>query len=87
LGIVAVLFASLVATSATAGVTYAYDTLGRLSTATYDNGKQIAYTYDPAGNRTLVVTQATPHLAAVQHVTAKVKKPKRKRIPLLGNAH
>ncbi|HWA91456.1 MAG TPA: RHS repeat domain-containing protein [Rhizomicrobium sp.] len=52
------------ASPAEAGVSYQYDTLGRLSTASYDNGKQIVYTYDPAGNRTLVVTQATPPHAA-----------------------
>jgi YD repeat-containing protein len=46
--------------AAYAGVTYAYDDLGRLCTATYDNGKTIAYTYDPAGNRTLVATSGSP---------------------------
>jgi len=43
-----------------AATTYTYDDLGRLKTVTYDNGKQIVYTYDPAGNRTQVVTQPTP---------------------------
>lgn len=63
-----------------AGVTYTYDMLGRLSTASYDNHKQITYTYDPAGNRTLVVTGATtPHFGAAQHAPAKAKKLKRKR--------
>ena len=66
--------ASLIATSAMAGVTYTYDALGRLSVAAYDN-KQITYTYDPAGNRTLVATTATsPHFGAVQHTSAKAKK-------------
>ena len=33
-------------------VTYTYDELGRLKTATYPDGKGIAYSYDAAGNRT-----------------------------------
>src|SRR5579862_35345 len=37
--------------------TYAYDSLGRLWVVTYDNGMQITYHYDSAGNRTQVVTQ------------------------------
>ena len=37
--------------AATGAVTYAYDALGRLVTATYDTGVCIAYTYDPVGNR------------------------------------
>jgi YD repeat-containing protein len=37
--------------------TYAYDSLGRLWVVTYDNGMQITYHYDAAGNRTQVVTQ------------------------------
>jgi uncharacterized protein RhaS with RHS repeats len=40
-----------------AATIYTYDTLGRLSTVCYDNGMKIIYTYDPAGNRTQVVTQ------------------------------
>jgi YD repeat-containing protein len=40
-----------------AATTYVYDTLGRLSTVTYDNGLQIVYTYDAAGNRSAVTTQ------------------------------
>jgi uncharacterized protein RhaS with RHS repeats len=46
--------------AAAAATAYTYDTLGRLSTASYDNGKQIVYNYDPAGNRSSVVTQNTP---------------------------
>jgi YD repeat-containing protein len=42
-------------TGALAATTYTYDTLGRLSTVTYDNGETIVYTYDAAGNRTQVV--------------------------------
>lgn len=37
-------------------VTYTYDTLGRLKTATYSNGVAVTYYYDAAGNRTSVVT-------------------------------
>ena len=35
-------------------VTYTYDTLGRLKTATYSNGVVIQYVYDAAGNRSTV---------------------------------
>jgi len=34
------------------GITYTYDALGRVLTATYDNGTKIFYNYDAAGNRT-----------------------------------
>jgi YD repeat-containing protein len=34
------------------GITYTYDALGRVLTATYDNGTVIFYNYDAAGNRT-----------------------------------
>jgi len=60
--------------SAYAGVTYTYDDLGRLTKAAYDNGKEIDYNYDPAGNRTSVMTQATtPHANAVKVSKKKVK--------------
>ena len=36
------------------GFTYTYDALGRLQSVTYQNGTQVVYTYDPAGNRTQV---------------------------------
>jgi hypothetical protein len=66
-----------VCTSASmAGVTYSYDTLGRLSKAAYDNGKEIDYTYDPAGNRSQVVTQMTPHFEANLKPSTKSKKAK-----------
>lgn len=42
-----------------AATVYTYDTLGRLSTVCYDNGMKITYSYDPAGNRTQVVTTGT----------------------------
>jgi YD repeat-containing protein len=43
-------------------VTYTYDALGRIATASYDTGVCIAYTYDPNGNRTaqkILVTSAS----------------------------
>jgi hypothetical protein len=47
----------LVAGAAFSGqVTYTYDSLGRLKTATYSNGVVITYTYDAAGNRSSVAT-------------------------------
>ncbi|HWA90099.1 MAG TPA: RHS repeat domain-containing protein [Rhizomicrobium sp.] len=70
---VALCFAIAITTisRAEAGVSYQYDTLGRLSSASYDNGRQIVYTYDPAGNRTQVVTQATPPHAALANTPKK----------------
>lgn len=51
-------------TPVTAGpgnVSYSYDALGRLISATYDSGVVITYTYDAAGNRTQeVITVGTP---------------------------
>lgn len=44
-------------TSVSAATTYTYDDLERLHTVCYDNGKEIVYTYDPAGNRSQVVIQ------------------------------
>jgi len=40
------------AQSASASVNYTHDTLGRVTTALYDNGTCIIYSYDPVGNRT-----------------------------------
>ncbi len=48
--------AVLLATSLSA-TQYSYDNLGRLWVVTYDNGMQVTYNYDSAGNRTSVVTQ------------------------------
>jgi len=48
---------ALAVTQVSAATIYTYDDLGRLSTACYDNGLKITYTYDPAGNRTQVATQ------------------------------
>jgi YD repeat-containing protein len=41
----------MAATPAAASVTYTYDNLGRLATATYDDGVTVTYTYDENGNR------------------------------------
>lgn len=46
-----VLAASGSATTA-AGISYSYDALGRVTTALYDTGVCVAYSYDPNGNRT-----------------------------------
>jgi YD repeat-containing protein len=45
-------------TASASPTAYTYDTLGRVSTVTYPNGTVITYSYDPAGNRTAVVTTA-----------------------------
>jgi YD repeat-containing protein len=60
--------------AAYAGVTYAYDDLGRLCTAAYDNGKTITYTFDAAGNRTLVATSGSPPSCTVPNSPLKAKK-------------
>jgi YD repeat-containing protein len=44
---------------AIAGAAFTYDALGRIVSVRYDDGKQIVYTYDPAGNRTQEVVSAT----------------------------
>lgn len=52
---------SLVATVVFASsVVYTYDSLGRLSKATYSNGVVITYSYDAAGNRTSTVVTGAP---------------------------
>lgn len=42
----------LLSGAADASVSYTYDVLGRITTALYDNGLCIVYTYDANGNRT-----------------------------------
>ena len=44
--------ALLASNTAEATVVYTYDQLGRITTALYDNGLCIIYTYDANGNRT-----------------------------------
>jgi hypothetical protein len=46
------LLAMLASNTAEATVVYTYDQLGRITTALYDNGLCIMYTYDANGNRT-----------------------------------
>lgn len=41
-------------------VSYTYDSLGRLSKATYVNGVVITYVYDAAGNRTSYTVAGAP---------------------------
>jgi len=56
--------------------TYQYDNLGRLKSASQDNGKEVDYNYDPAGNRSSVVVQTTPHRAPSKtpvHTSKKAK--------------
>lgn len=38
--------------------TYTYDQYGRLTGVTYSDGSSVIYTYDAAGNRTVVVQSA-----------------------------
>lgn len=42
----------LIPAGSSASTSYTYDPLGRLTTAIYDNGLCLAYTYDANGNRT-----------------------------------
>jgi len=55
LRVCAVVVCSFVMTSSVANTeTLQYDALGRLTYVTQDNGAVVAYSYDPAGNRTQV---------------------------------
>ena len=75
-----VLVATLVATPALAQATssYQYDDLGRLKNASYTS-KNVSYNYDPAGNRTTVVTQTnTPHFKAGAASSARAKNHRKK---------
>jgi YD repeat-containing protein len=48
--------ALLAAPAADAATTYEYDSLGRLTKVTYDDGSWVQYAYDANGNRTVVQT-------------------------------
>jgi YD repeat-containing protein len=51
-GLVALaIFTSALAYAANGSVAYSYDALGRITTASYDTGVCVLYTYDPNGNR------------------------------------
>jgi len=55
------LFTITVSGPAFAGsVTYLYDTLGRVTKATYSSGVVITYVYDAAGNRSSYVVTGAP---------------------------
>ena len=41
-------------------ISYTYDALGRVKTATYSNGVVVTYTYDAAGNRVSQITTGAP---------------------------
>lgn len=54
-------FLAVLCGAAQAGsVAYTYDSLGRLSKATYANGVVITYVYDAAGNRTSYTVAGAP---------------------------
>jgi YD repeat-containing protein len=44
--------AMVISTASNASAVYTYDLLGRVTTAKYDNGVCVAYSYDANGNRT-----------------------------------
>ena len=55
-----------------ASILTSYDSLSRLTRVDYDTGMSFAYTYDAAGNRLTLVTQAAPladHTAPVLQIT------------------
>ncbi len=41
-------------------ISYTYDALGRVKTATYSNGVVVTYTYDATGNRVSQITTGVP---------------------------
>ncbi len=52
-GLAAVAMLLVTASGVQAGpITYTYDVLGRVTSATYPNGDVVSYQYDRAGNRT-----------------------------------
>lgn len=56
----------LAPTIAQASVLYTYDSVGRLTTALYDNNVCLVYSYDKSGNRTLkTVNMSGPVSSAV----------------------
>lgn len=63
-GLLIVLLAGVFAAALADTVNYEYDSLGRLTKATYSGGSVINYTLDPAGNRTQVASGAPPGIPA-----------------------
>jgi hypothetical protein len=59
----AMVLSILVSDASGAGVSYTYDPSGRVTSAIYDNGMCVTYSYDAAGNRT-TQTNATAVPAA-----------------------
>jgi len=58
--VAALSFATLaIKDASSAGVIYTYDLSGRVTTALYDNGTCISYSYDANGNRTSQTTAST----------------------------
>jgi YD repeat-containing protein len=51
-----IIFGGIRAEGAAASASYTYDQTGRITTALYDTGVCIAYTYDAAGNRAAQVS-------------------------------
>ncbi len=58
-GLLAAVLIACASAPAIAATTFTYDDLGRVTSETYDDGKEIIYSYDAAGNRTQVVITAT----------------------------
>ncbi len=59
--LVATALISAVGLAVAGSVTYTYDSLGRLATATYSNGLVVGFQYDLTGNRTsYVISGAAP---------------------------
>ncbi len=54
------LLSCLTSSALAVSVSYTYDTLGRLSKATYSTGVIIVYAYDAAGNRSSTVVTGAP---------------------------
>lgn len=54
-GLLVALGAPCAVGAASGSVVYTYDALGRISTASYDTGVIVIYTYDANGNRTAQV--------------------------------
>lgn len=54
----AIALSILPASVASASVVYTYDSVGRVTTALYDNNVCVVYTYDANGNRTSQVVNA-----------------------------